>query len=643
MVKLLLVFFFSIIFVQCFAQQIPPAEELDIRLSPSITSDKLATLAQISEPITYVTVKEESLAALSGKLYGIKVRMRKALLLLNPDIELMMRRQGKDFFWQALPQGTIVRLPAFSRLIRDIEVSIGDNHQISRRAKPFYWQIGPKTLKAILARNASVVDVNKVDEPRTSKEDGRSAVFPAVPSFHTLKIRSGKSAQARNVLQSLTSSGLATGKIALPSLIENFASPCETEAEVTDDWFAWKAHVGEIQIDRLKLSPVTIAVLDSGVDLAHSALKERFWDGSIAEDDTLDMRLPQTVGIDFTTLPPSNDVQDLSPNSHGTHVSGIAAGAAVSKVFKAFQSSTLLGSNIKIMPLKVVDQDQFVNTQAILNALQFAEKFQAKIISASWNIKKDDNVQLQMLNERGTLFVLAAGNGIQKNEGFEGLDLETNKVFPPAFDLDNAITVGALAANGTPAEFSNYGSRSVQIFAPGCAVTSTLSGSRFGRETGTSQATPFVSLTAALIWSQKPNLSPTVVKNRILQTADPAKESRRKSLYGNLNMAKAVSVMEDLIETADGVYTFGQVLEDKIAIAAPGDTCDETQPILMREQKLTRIYHGYGDSTVDFVIQQNGTRTEGTICSKQIHFKSDSGTDEMIDLDHIRDIVLKMR
>jgi subtilisin family serine protease len=236
------------------------------------------------------------------------------------------------------------------------------------------------------------------------------------------------------------------------------------------------------------------------------------------------------VGVDFTALPPSNNVQDETPNSHGTHVSGIASGAAISNVFQAFGSSQF-ASNIKIMPLKVVHQDQQVDIQAIENALQFAEKFQARIVSASWNTKKDVNLESQMLNEHGTLFVLAAGNGIPRAEGFQGLDLETNQIFPPAFDLDNAITVGALAANGSPAEFSNFGIKSVQIFAPGCAVTSTLAGNRFGRETGTSQATPFVSLTAALIWAQEPDLPPISVKNRILQTADPGKESLTKSLW----------------------------------------------------------------------------------------------------------------
>jgi hypothetical protein len=98
-----------------------------------------------------------------------------------------------------------------------------------------------------------------------------------------------------------------------------------------------------------------------------------------------------------------------------------------------------------------------------------------------------------------------------------------------------------------------------------------------------------------------------------------------------------------MVETTDGIYSYGQVLDAKIAIAASGDTCAETEPLSLREQKVTRIYRGYGDSATDVAIQRNGTRVTGSICSREIHFRHSSGIVETISMVQIRDIVLKMR
>jgi subtilase family protein len=582
--------------------------------------------------------------------------MREALKNLNPELVLEMRRRGKDFFWQPLPPGTNVLLPALSKLVKSVSVDVTEENGIAMRAKilawakSFYWQVGPITLGAIKKANPLFFasDSREAVEEAVPKKRTRktSAVLPSVPTFHTLKIRKEKESEAANVLASLTNSGVASGGISKQSFLEadDVLSPCAASEDQTEDWFGQAVHADQVTISKLNLSKIKIAILDSGIDYKHDAFKNDLWDGSVAEDDDLDRKLSQTVGIDFTGPAKSNDIRDLSPISHGTHVSGIASGAAIARVLRAFQVSEI-GNNVKIMPLKVVDSDQHINIQAAENAIQFAQQFDAKIVSASWTVNKDVNLQTQMLHNQGTLFVLAAGNGVKVGDAFTGLDLERegNQRYPASFGLDNAIAVGALTRDGHPADFSNFGTKTVQVFAPGCRINSTVAGNDYHREDGTSQAAPFVSLTAALIWAQNPDLSPIGVKRRIVQTADPRKDSLSKSVAGNLNLAKAISITEDLYEDTDGIYVFGEFIDPKIAIAGVDESCDEIEPLDVRGQKLTRIYRNYADSGKDVAVLQSGIHIEGKICPAEIHFKPNFGAAGPVQITHVRDMVFKMK
>jgi subtilisin family serine protease len=68
------------------------------------------------------------------------------------------------------------------------------------------------------------------------------------------------------------------------------------------------------------------------------------------------------------------------------------------------------------------------------------------------------------------------------------------------------------------ASFSNYGKRSVDIFAPGDEIYSTLPFDSYGVEGGTSMAAPAVAGMAAVIRSLYPQLSAVQVKGVILDS-----------------------------------------------------------------------------------------------------------------------------
>ncbi|MEZ8386358.1 S8 family serine peptidase, partial [Vibrio splendidus] len=66
------------------------------------------------------------------------------------------------------------------------------------------------------------------------------------------------------------------------------------------------------------------------------------------------------------------------------------------------------------------------------------------------------------------------------------------------------------------ASFSNFGQKSVDVFAPGYRILSTTPGNTYGSKSGTSMAAPVVSGVAALVWSRYPDLSVKELKAMLM-------------------------------------------------------------------------------------------------------------------------------
>ncbi len=207
--------------------------------------------------------------------------------------------------------------------------------------------------------------------------------------------------------------------------------------------------------------------------------------------------------------------------SHGTHVAGIIAATRGNK-----KGVNGVANNVSIMSVRTVpDGDEYDKDVAL--AIRYAVDNGAKVINASFGKDFSPNAEwvyeaLKYAASKDVLFVQAAGN--------DGVDLDNpeNKNFPndnqsmitPEF-VNNVITVGALTSSfGSDmiASFSNYGKESLDIFAPGAEIYSTMPGSTYEFQGGTSMAAPAVAGIAAIIRSYYPHLSAAQVKQIIMES-----------------------------------------------------------------------------------------------------------------------------
>ncbi len=111
-----------------------------------------------------------------------------------------------------------------------------------------------------------------------------------------------------------------------------------------------------------------------------------------------------------------------------------------------------------------------------------------------------------------TLFVFAAGN--------DGMSNDLYGTSPANIKADNVITVGATYKNEFFAPFSNFGTKMVDIAAPGMLIDSAIPGNDYLKVSGTSQAAPYVANVAAKIKEANPLLRPVDIKKILLGTVD---------------------------------------------------------------------------------------------------------------------------
>jgi len=261
---------------------------------------------------------------------------------------------------------------------------------------------------------------------------------------------------------------------------------------------------------------VTIAIVDTGVDLVHPDLSGKL-----------------VSGWDFVN--DHDDPQD--DHGHGTHVAGIAAAMTDNGTGVAG-----LSWDAEIMPIKVLNDSGKGENKDVAEGIRHAAEHGANIINLSFGGPEFSELvedAVEYAHDLGCVVVAATGND----------DPSVN--YPARYP--EVIAVAATDSSDQRASFSNYGPE-VDVAAPGVGIRSTYwwGGSTYGWLNGTSQASPHVAGLAALIWSVNPGLSNTQVESIIKQTADDLGAAGRDNYYGfgRINARRALEA------TAPSLATF---------------------------------------------------------------------------------------
>lgn len=262
--------------------------------------------------------------------------------------------------------------------------------------------------------------------------------------------------------------------------------------------------------------PVTVAVIDTGIDYRHPELVNSLWtNASEVPGDGLDNDgngyIDDIYGWDFYYQ--TNQTFWGYEDSHGTHAAGtIAAGDGASGIVGITDNQY-----VKIMSLKALGGSQGTgSTQSVIEAIRYAEANGASICNLSFGTTKYSEDLYQTIANSNMLFVIAAGNGDQAGIGYS---IDESPIYPAAFDCGNIISAANLMFDGNLSESSNFGSIGVDIAAPGSYVLSTVPGGQYGFMSGTSMAAPMVTGVAAMLYSYRPDISLADVKTILLQSA----------------------------------------------------------------------------------------------------------------------------
>ncbi|MFK8139496.1 MAG: S8 family peptidase [Bdellovibrionales bacterium] len=234
---------------------------------------------------------------------------------------------------------------------------------------------------------------------------------------------------------------------------------------------------------RTRTGKIKIAVIDTGVDIEHEILKNNILlnSGEMGEDsfgnpkqsngidDDGNGFIDDYAGWDFADQ--DNTAEDK--HGHGTHISGI-----------------IVSNDVEILPLKffkkgMESRQQILNT---VNAIDYAIAREVDIINYSaggGSYSFLEKAAIARAKKAGIIFVAAAGN--------EATNTDITRYYPASYGLSNIISVGNVDKSGKLLSSSNFGKSTVDVAAVGHEVYSSLPNNRYGKMTGTSQATAVVS------------------------------------------------------------------------------------------------------------------------------------------------------
>jgi subtilisin family serine protease len=320
-------------------------------------------------------------------------------------------------------------------------------------------------------------------------------------------------------------------------------SDVQTEATAAGE-LNWGPHLLEapaLWSQGIQGEGVIVGVVDGMVDVSHQQLHSNIFINTKeipnnGIDDDNNGFIDDYMGVQI-----NDEVNDPKVNEHGSHVSGIIAADS------EFGPVEGVAPKAKILPAQFISNNQGGLIGDAIIAMNYAVDNGAKILNLSWGAGPCVEIPtlkaaLKQVSDKGVLIITAAGNG---DDYGIGINMDVNPTYPSAYNFLNQINVAATTIDDYMISFSNYGSRTVHVAAPGVTIYSTVPGNKVKAMSGTSMAAPMTSGAAALIWSAFPTATTAQVKQAIMKSVDvvPGRQIEVIS-RGRINVVKAYTELK---------------------------------------------------------------------------------------------------
>ena len=228
-----------------------------------------------------------------------------------------------------------------------------------------------------------------------------------------------------------------------------------------------------------------------------------------------------------------DDINDIEDRAYGTHkiaenLKELTHGTVVTGVLGAHRTNGKgirgITNNIKIMPLCIQVKFGSETDKDLALSIRYAVDNGAQIINFSSNrFYETNNVWVQeallYAEKNNVLVVKAAGNDEKDIDRVIGYPNKKSKNY---YILNNFIVVGASGKSVDQyfkPTWSNYGSETVDLYAPGEEIPTTTPFNTYKNESGSSIATAITSGVAALILSYYPDLKVNDVRLILMESA----------------------------------------------------------------------------------------------------------------------------
>ena len=278
-----------------------------------------------------------------------------------------------------------------------------------------------------------------------------------------------------------------------------------------------------------------VAIVDTEVDVFHRDYQQIWMNNEEIENDGIDNDnngfIDDIYGWNFCNNTNNIWCDEKEFSSHGTFLTGIMC--AKNDRF----NGVFVNSKCKVMCVKALEGENAVGEiDNIIRGINYAEDNGAKICCLSFSTYAYNDKLYECMRKSKMLFITPSAN--------QGLELcDELMVYPACYELDNIICVGDMRCDGNLSLISNYGKEYVDIAAPGTDIISTIPQNKYGCESGSSCAVPYVAGLAGLIYScYEIELNACEIKSVICENVTYNEKLKSKIKYqGFVNYKKALS------------------------------------------------------------------------------------------------------